>query len=67
MSLPAYRQRALGRIEQRLTAEDPDLGLRFAFFAMLTPHEALPATERLALLLGQRLATALLAQGAAGT
>jgi hypothetical protein len=46
MSLPACRQRALDRIGQELAAEDPDLGLRFAFFTRLTRHEAIPLTEQ---------------------
>ena len=45
MSLPLCRGRALDRIEQALVAEDPRLGLRFAFFARLTRHEAMPCTE----------------------
>ncbi len=59
ISLPACRQRALGRIEQALAAEDPDLGLRFAFFTMLTRHEALPATEQVPGGLGQALRRAM--------
>ena len=47
MSLPAFRRRALGRIEQTLVAEDPGLGLRFAVFAKLTRHEAMPGTEQI--------------------
>ncbi len=46
MSLPGRRQRALNRIGQTLVAEDPGLGLRFAFFTMLTRHEAMPGTEQ---------------------
>jgi hypothetical protein len=46
MSLPGGRQHALHRIEQALAADDPGLGLRFAFFAMLTRHEAMPVTEQ---------------------
>ncbi len=46
MSLPGCRQRALDGIERALVAEDPRLGVRFAFFTMLTRHEAIPATER---------------------
>jgi hypothetical protein len=46
MSLPACRQRALDRIEQTLVAEDPGLGSRFAVFARLTRHEAIPGTEQ---------------------
>lgn len=47
MSLPGSRQRALLRIEQTLVAEDPGLGLRFAFFTRLTRHDTLPGTEQL--------------------
>jgi hypothetical protein len=47
MGLPACQQRALGRIEQTLVAEDPDLGLRFAVFARLTRHEAMPGSEQI--------------------
>ena len=47
MGLPACQQRALGRIEQTLVAEDPGLGLRFAVFARLTRHEAMPGTEQM--------------------
>jgi hypothetical protein len=46
MSLPGQRQRALDRIGQTIVAEDPGLGLRFAFFTRLTRHEAMPGTER---------------------
>jgi hypothetical protein len=46
MSLPGCQQRALDRIEQALVAEDPRLGLRFAFFTRLTRHEAMPETEQ---------------------
>jgi hypothetical protein len=46
MSLPGCRRRALDRIEQTLVAEDPGLGLRFAVFARLTRHEAIPGTEQ---------------------
>ncbi len=42
MRLPGREQRALDRIEQALVAEDPRLGVRFAFFTMLTRHEAIP-------------------------
>jgi hypothetical protein len=45
-SLPGCQQRALARIEQALVAEDPGLSLRFAFFARLTVHEAMPPTEQ---------------------
>jgi len=45
-SQPGRQQRALDRIGQRLVAEDPGLGLRFEFFARLTRHEAVPATEQ---------------------
>jgi hypothetical protein len=47
MSLPAFQRRALHRIEQTLAAEDPSLRLRFAVFARLTRHEAMPRTEQL--------------------
>jgi hypothetical protein len=46
MSLPGGQQRALDRIGHRLAAEDPGLGLRFAFFTRLTRHEPMPATEQ---------------------
>ncbi len=46
MSLPGLRQRALHGIEQALVADDPALGLRFAFFARLTRHEVIPLTEQ---------------------
>jgi hypothetical protein len=46
MRLPGCQQRALDRIEQALVAEDPGLGLRFAFFARLTRYEAVPLTEQ---------------------
>jgi len=46
MRLPGRQQRALDRIGHRLTAEEPGLGLQFAFFARLTMHEAMPATEQ---------------------
>jgi hypothetical protein len=46
MSLPGGQQRALDQIGHRLAAEDPGLGLRFAYFARLTRHEAMPATEQ---------------------
>ena len=46
MNLPGRQQRALDRIEHRLTREDPVLGSRFAFFTMLTQGEAMPPTER---------------------
>ena len=46
MSLPRSRQRALDQIGHMLAAEDPGLGTRFAFFTMLTRHEAMPATEQ---------------------
>ena len=45
MGLPRRPQRALDQIAHSLVAEDPGLGLRFAFFTMLTRHEAMPATE----------------------
>jgi hypothetical protein len=46
MSQPGRQQRALDGIGQRLVAEDPGFGLRFAFFARLTRHEAIPETEQ---------------------
>lgn len=46
ISLPGGQQRALDRIGHRLAAEDPGLRLRFAFFTVLTRHEAMPATEQ---------------------
>ena len=46
MSLPVWQRRSLDRIEQTLVAEDPGLGLRFAVFARLTRHEAMPLTEQ---------------------
>jgi Protein of unknown function (DUF3040) len=46
MSLPRRRQRALDQIGHMLAAEDPGLGMRFAFFNTLTRHEAMPATEQ---------------------
>jgi hypothetical protein len=46
MSQPGRQQRALDAIGQRLVAEDPGFGLRFAFFARLTRHEAIPETEQ---------------------
>jgi hypothetical protein len=46
MRLPGRRQRALNQIAQALVAEDPGLGLRFAFFARLTRHEAIPENEQ---------------------
>lgn len=46
MSLPGRRQRTLNQIAQALVAEDPGLGLRFAFFARLTRHEAIPENEQ---------------------
>jgi hypothetical protein len=45
MSLPGRRQRVLDGIEQALVTDDPGLGLRFAFFAQLTRHEAIPPIE----------------------
>ena len=45
MRLPGCRQRALDRIGQSLAAEDPGLGMRFAFFTMLTRHEAMPEVD----------------------
>jgi cobalamin synthase len=47
MSLRGRRKGALDRIEQALLAEDPGLGLRFAFFTRLTGHEAIPLTEQI--------------------
>jgi hypothetical protein len=46
-SLPGRQQRTLNQIAQALVAEDPGLGLRFAFFARLTGHEAMPETEQM--------------------
>jgi hypothetical protein len=46
MRMPGGQQRALARIEQALVAEDPGLSLRFAFFARLTVHEAMPPAEQ---------------------
>ena len=46
MSLPGSQRRALDRIEHNLAAEDPGLGMRFAFFTMLTREEAMPENER---------------------
>jgi hypothetical protein len=46
ISLPVWQRRSLDRIEQTLVAEDPGLGLRFAVFARLTRHEAMPLTEQ---------------------
>jgi hypothetical protein len=46
MSQPGRQQRALDGIGQRLVAEDPGFGLRFAFFARMTRHEAIPETEQ---------------------
>ena len=46
MSLPGRRRRTLNQIAQALVAEDPGLGLRFAFFARLTRHEAIPENEQ---------------------
>ena len=46
MRLPGGERRALDRIGRRLAAEDPRLGLRFAFFTKLTRHDAMPATEQ---------------------
>jgi hypothetical protein len=45
ISLPGCQQRALDRIEHSLTAEDPGLSMRFAFFTMLTREEAMPENE----------------------
>jgi hypothetical protein len=45
MSLPGGQRRALDRIGHSLVAEDPGLGLRFAFFATLTRDEAMPQNE----------------------
>ena len=47
MSLRFCQQQALDRIGQTLVAEDPGLGSRFAFFARLTRHEAMPGTEQI--------------------
>jgi hypothetical protein len=46
MILPRNRRRALDQIGHRLSAEDPGLVMRFAFFTMLTRHGAMPATEQ---------------------
>ena len=46
MSLPGRRRRTLNQIAQALVAEDPGLGLRFAFFTRLTRHEAMPGIEQ---------------------
>jgi hypothetical protein len=46
MSLPARQQRALDRIDQTLTGNDPRLGSMFAIFTRLTLDEPMPATER---------------------
>ncbi len=45
-SLPRGWERALDQIGHGLAAEDPGLGMRFAFFTMLTRHEAMPSTEQ---------------------
>lgn len=47
-------------VGHRLAAEDPGLGLRFAFFTRLTRHEAMPATEQVP---GRRCAQALAVPG----
>jgi hypothetical protein len=60
MSLPAFRQRALDRIERTLVAEDPGLGLRFAVFTRLTLHEAIPEIEQVPGLLQQVLRRAVI-------
>jgi hypothetical protein len=46
MSLPGRQQRTLNQIAKALVAEDPGLRLRFAFFARLTQHEAIPENEQ---------------------
>jgi hypothetical protein len=46
MTMPRRRQQALDQIGHSLAVEDPGLGLRFAFFTMLTRDEAMPATEQ---------------------
>jgi hypothetical protein len=46
MSRANHQRRALDRIEQALVAEDPGFGAWFAFFTMLTRHEAMPETEQ---------------------
>ncbi len=46
MMLPGCRHQALDRIGKTLVSEDPGLGLRFAVFARLTRHEAIPDTEQ---------------------
>jgi hypothetical protein len=45
LSVPGSHQRALDRIGRSLAVEDPGLGLRFAFFTVLTRQEAMPETE----------------------
>jgi hypothetical protein len=47
MCLPRSGQRALDQIGHSLATDDPGLGMRFAFFTMLTRHEPMPATEQL--------------------
>ena len=44
--LPGWQRRALDQIAHRAAAEDPGLGMRFAFFAVLAGHEPMPATEQ---------------------
>jgi hypothetical protein len=44
--LPGWQGRALDRIGHRAAAEDPGLGMRFAFFAILAGNEPIPATEQ---------------------
>ena len=46
MRLLASRDRALGRIQQTLLADDPHLRSLFAIFTRLTLHETMPSTER---------------------
>ncbi len=46
MRLRGGPQRALDRIGHSLAAEDPGLGMLFAFFTMLTREEAMPLNER---------------------
>jgi hypothetical protein len=64
MNLPGRHQRA--RIEHRLAAEDPGLSMRFAFFTMLTRHEAMPETEQVPGRLGRAMLLPLLAISLAG-
>jgi Protein of unknown function (DUF3040) len=65
MSLPGRQQRTLDQIGQALVAEDPGLGSRFAFFARLTRHEAIPENEQVPGHLGRAILVPLLAIGLA--